>query len=106
MIQGVSLAPQARRDIIEAAVHIAGDNPDAADRFIAAVEETLAALLRQPSMGAPRPFADSRLSGMRMFPVTGFTAYLIFYRPQDGRGILVVRVLHGARDIGAIFEPE
>ena len=106
MIEGVSLTPQARRDIIEAALHIAGDNPDAADRFLAAVEETFAALRRMPQMGAPRPFADSRLAGLRMFPVTGFTAYLTFYQPRDERSILVVRVLHGARDIGRIFETE
>ena len=106
MIEGVSLTPQARRDIIEAALHIAGDNPNAADRFLAAIEETFAALRRLPKMGAPRPFADSRLAGLRMFPVTGFTTYLTFYQPRDERGIVVVRVLHGARDIERIFETE
>lgn len=106
MSEGVSLTPEARRDIVGSALQIADDNPEAAERFLAAVEETLAALSQQPNMGAPRAFANSRLAGLRMFPVTGFTAYLIFYLPQEKRGLLVVRVLHGARDIEAIFEPD
>ncbi|MGH9438287.1 MAG: type II toxin-antitoxin system RelE/ParE family toxin, partial [Terriglobia bacterium] len=37
------------------------------------------------------------------FPVKDFPKYLIFYRPiRDG--IEVVRVIHGARDIPALFE--
>jgi toxin ParE1/3/4 len=39
---------------------------------------------------------------MRWFPVKGFPNYLVFYRPIL-RGIEVVRVLHGARDIAAQF---
>jgi plasmid stabilization system protein ParE len=35
-------------------------------------------------------------------PVTGFTAYLLFYMPS-ANGIDVVRVLHGAQDIERLF---
>ncbi len=37
--------------------------------------------------------------------LTGFPNYLVFYRVID-EGVDVLRVLHGARDIDAIFEAE
>jgi toxin ParE1/3/4 len=39
--------------------------------------------------------------GVRSFP---FGRYVVFYMPLDD-GIDVVRVLHGARDIDAAFNP-
>lgn len=42
---------------------------------------------------------------MRMFPVKKFDNYLIFYQSTEEE-VLVVRVLHGARDIAALFEEE
>ena len=45
---------------------------------------------------------DELEPGMRSFP---FGRYVIFYMPID-EGIDVVRVLHGARDIDAIFTGE
>ncbi|MEX1025024.1 MAG: type II toxin-antitoxin system RelE/ParE family toxin [Planctomycetota bacterium] len=43
------------------------------------------------------------LAGLRSFPVKGFDKHLIFYRSTE-HGIEVLRVLHGARDLGTIFE--
>ena len=40
-----------------------------------------------------------------MWPVASFEDYLIFYRPTK-RGIDVVRVLHGARDLRRILRRE
>ena len=40
--------------------------------------------------------------GVRSFPVG---RYVVFYVPLDD-GIDVVRVLHGARDIDAVFNPK
>jgi toxin ParE1/3/4 len=42
---------------------------------------------------------DELRQGLRSFPVGRFS---IFYRQLD-QGIVVVRVAHGARDIGALF---
>ena len=39
---------------------------------------------------------------LRIFPISQFPTYLVFYRPLP-EGIAVVRVLHGARDIGGIL---
>jgi toxin ParE1/3/4 len=43
---------------------------------------------------------EERLPGLRSFPAG---RYLIFYTPTDG-GITLDRVLHGARDVEAIFK--
>ena len=53
----------------------------------------------QPMMGRAR---DELAPGVRSFP---FGRYVVFYLPLDG-GIDVVRVLHGARDIDAAFNPD
>jgi len=45
---------------------------------------------------------DELASGVRSFP---FGRYVVFYAPLDD-GIDIVRVLHGSRDIDAIFNPE
>ena len=72
-------------------------------RFEEAVGKTFERILESPLAGAPEEFLSPKLSGLRMWPVGGFEKHLVFYRPTDD-GIEVVRVLHGARDIEAIFE--
>jgi toxin ParE1/3/4 len=42
---------------------------------------------------------------MRRLTVKGFENWLLFYRDTEDR-IDVIRVLHGARDIAAIFEED
>jgi toxin ParE1/3/4 len=59
-------------------------------------------LAQFPGMGARREFRNPKLAGMRLWPITRFPKYLIFYQPTK-RGIRVVRVIHGARDVGRIF---
>jgi toxin ParE1/3/4 len=45
---------------------------------------------------------DELAPGVRSFP---FGRYVVFYVPRND-GVDVVRVLHGARDIDAGFNPE
>jgi plasmid stabilization system protein ParE len=42
---------------------------------------------------------------MRVHIVSGFRKYMLFYIPREGQ-IEIVRVLHGARDVVALFEDE
>ena len=98
----ILLRPQAPRDIIATALHLAEESPDAARRFLEAVERTIAAVTAMPGIGAPRRYRDPRLEGLRMIAVTGFEKHLVFYRPDEA-GIEIVRVLHAARDIQAIL---
>ena len=63
------------------------------------LDEQFRVMATQPMMGRAR---DELALGVRSFP---FGRYVVFYVPLDD-GIDVVRVLHGARDIDAVFNPE
>jgi len=89
--------PQALQDLAEIWTYIADDSPDHADIFADLVDDKFQTLARQPSMGRVRTELGADL---RSFAVG---RYVIFYLPLKN-GIEIVRVLHGARDIEAIFQ--
>ena len=97
--------PRARRDVVDQALYL-DDEADAAtaERFLGALERTLRSLLDFPDMGSPRLFQHPKLKGVRVMPIRGFERHLIFYRPTRA-GIVIVRVLHASRDLGAVFGP-
>ena len=103
MISPSLLSPQAWQDALEIVAYIGTENPEAASRFVPALEATCEQLLSLPSLGSVRQFRREDLNGVRILPVTGFERYLIFYAPT-GKSIHVIRVLHGARDFPSIFE--
>lgn len=72
-------------------------------RFFSAVDDAVKKLAEMPGMGRLREFKHPSFQTVRSWPIKGFENYLIFYQPT-ARGIEVMRVLHGARDIDAIFE--
>lgn len=82
---------------------IAQDNAEAATQVVEAAFETFKSLATAPGMGRARKFRNPRLKGIRSWRVSGFDAYLIFYRPVPG-GIQVLHVYHGARDIEALLD--
>jgi toxin ParE1/3/4 len=92
----VTRRPLAEADVFEIWDYIADDGFEAADRWVDQLDEKLHLLATQPLMGRAR---DELERGVRSFP---FGRYVIFYVPIDS-GIDVVRVLHGARDIDAVF---
>lgn len=96
MTPTVQKTPCVIADIDNIAAFITLDNLQAAIRFVELLEEKFQLLAASPGMGRPRPDLGTELRG---FPVDG---YVIFYRETD-RGIDVVRVLHGARDIESLF---
>lgn len=89
-------APAAEVDLEAIYDHIAADNATAAAELIARLEDLATRLAESPGMGRARP---ELLPNLRSFAVG---RYLVFYRPGGG-GIEVVRVLHGARDVPALF---
>jgi toxin ParE1/3/4 len=89
----------AETDILEIWDCIADDSLAAADRWVDQLDEQFRVLATQLMMGRTR---DELAPGVRSFPLG---RYVVFYVPLDG-GIDVVRVLHGARDIDAVFNPE
>jgi toxin ParE1/3/4 len=102
----VSWRPRAKLDLIECAVYL-GDNagPERAERFLAAVEDTLSRVLHTPEMASLRTFDNPRLAGMRQWAVKGFSSYLLLYLPTED-GFELVRVLHAARDRDRILKEE
>ena len=102
MTHRARFSPAADHDLDEQVNFIATDNPAAALRFYLQVQDTCDLLIRWPEMGAAYESSQSKLRGIRVLPVRGFERFLIFYRALPD-GILVVRILHSARDIRRIL---
>jgi toxin ParE1/3/4 len=103
MLSPSQFSPQAWDDMRAIVAYIASDNPEAATRFVPALEATYEQLVALPGMGSVRHFRRKDLQGVRMLPVTGFEHYLLFYRTA-GTHVKVLRILHAARDFPTIFK--
>jgi toxin ParE1/3/4 len=95
----IVIRPLARSDLAEIWDYIADDNERRADAFVDLIDQKFQELARHPHMGRSR---DELEVSFRSFPVG---RYLIFYRVIPG-GIEIIRVLHGSRDLNAIFNPD
>lgn len=91
------LAPEVHRDLGNIWLHIAEDNPDAADRVMDALSAAFAKLAQMPNMGHHR--LDLASEALRFWPVFN---YLIVYRP-DTDPLEIVRVVSGYRDVAALL---
>ena len=87
----------AETDLLELWLATAEENLVAADESLDSIQATVSLLGTQPEMGRARPELSYDL---RSFPTR--TPYIIFYL-LDEDGLLVVRVLHHARDIDADY---
>lgn len=96
---------KAKRDVIELADYIASDNIEAAGRFILAAGDAFRLLAERPDSGALREHYNPSFTGLRMWPIRGFEKHIIFYR-EIPKGLEIIRVLHSARDIEAVFKTE
>jgi toxin ParE1/3/4 len=88
--------PRVKIDLAEIWDYIADDSELHADAFIETIDEKFHILAEQPNIGRAR---DELEAGLRSFPLG---RYVIFYR-MIKEGIEIIRVLHGARDLSAIF---
>ena len=97
------IRPAARQDILDQFLHLNDRNvPLVAERFIGAVDETIAALTKNPRIGAPEKLNNPRLQGLRRWPVSGFEGVWIYYLVSEDV-LQVVRVLHGKRDVDRLL---
>lgn len=87
---------QAVKDLEEIHDFIAEDNPKIALSFINSIEGKCETLASSPEIGRKR---DNLAPELRSFP---YRSYVIFYRHKKSV-IEIIRILHGARDIEAIF---
>jgi toxin ParE1/3/4 len=86
---------KAEADLLEIWLYIAQDSPRAADRLLDRIEAQCRLLADNPRLGRARPeiASDARAWNVGQ--------YLVLYREQ-GDGIEVVRVVHGARRVERI----
>lgn len=94
--------PRVALDVIEQTAYIGDRSYDAGYRFPDSVEATFRFLEESPRVGRARRFRSRALRGVRSWPVKGFGNHLVFYKPIEG-GILVIAVVHAARDIDAVL---
>jgi toxin ParE1/3/4 len=73
-----------------------------AKRWEAGVTSTLLQIARRPGTGSPCKFRAETLRGTRCRSVSRFPKHLIFYQARETE-ILILRVVHGARDLGSLF---
>jgi toxin ParE1/3/4 len=92
----IRVSDAARLDRIEIWLHIANDNPGAADNLIEEFDESLWMLAESPGLGRLRPELGLEV---RYFPVAN---YLIFYQEVPD-GIRVLRIIHGARRLEGLI---
>ncbi|MDP6344197.1 MAG: type II toxin-antitoxin system RelE/ParE family toxin [Alphaproteobacteria bacterium] len=93
----VLVTPAAEADLDDIWLYIAKDSPATADRFVDDISDRFRILAEHPMMGVD---CAAIMAGLRYFPVQ---RYLIFYSRIEG-GVLIERVLHGARDITELFD--
>ena len=92
----LTISDQAVTDLTHAWTYIAGDDVDAADRFVDKLYGQCELLSRSPGMGRAR---DELLPGLRSFPVG---RYIIFYRTREN-ALEIARILSAYRDLLSLF---
>jgi toxin ParE1/3/4 len=92
----VLLTLQARLDLVETGLYIARENPRAAARWLAMIDQKCKIIAHAPTLGRKR---EELAPGPRSFPAGD---NVIFYRIANN-GIEIIRILHGARDIDRFF---
>jgi toxin ParE1/3/4 len=98
-VSAAVLAPAARRDLLAAVRWIATDNPAAARGLRDGVVRAAERIGEHPHIGALRP----ELAGepYRFVALTGFPFVVVYNAAR--RPPLIVRILHGARDLPEIL---
>ena len=93
----VTLSHHAATDLDDIWLHVALDNPAAADRPIDRIAERCNVLGEHPELGPSRPEIAPAARAL----VVG--DYLVLYR-TNGANTEVVRIIHGARRLKGLFE--
>ncbi len=104
MSRRIITRPLAVRDLDEQARYIASASGiEKALRFYESADTTFELLLLHPRYRQTYPTHDPYLASTRMFPLNDFAQHIVFYR-QVSKGIEIVRVVHGSRDIENLTE--
>ena len=99
----ISVSEEAASDILDQfSWYELKSGSELAARWVKAVSQALLGIFRHPLSGTPCHFRSHELRGTRRIAITKFPKHLIFYQAKDA-DIIVLRVLHGARDLEALF---
>ncbi|BAI71727.1 plasmid stabilization system protein [Azospirillum sp. B510] len=83
----------AQADLESIGDYIAQDNPMAAIRMVLDIRDHCRKIAAIPTLGRVRPEFGA---GLRSFAVS---PYLIVYKVEEPDRVIVIRVVHGARDL-------
>lgn len=97
MTQRVRRSDRAEHDLDEIFAYVAADSLSAAERLIVRLEAAEERLGEYPQLAAAR---DEFRLGLRIWPIG---SYLILYRTSPD-AVEIIRILHGARDLGEALE--
>jgi len=86
-------------DLDEIWLHIALDNPRAADRLIDRIVARCETFSDHPRLGPARP----EIAPAARWLIVG--DYIVLYR-VDGADVIIVRVVHGARRLEGLFDAD
>jgi toxin ParE1/3/4 len=93
----VFLSVEAEVDVLEITGFISSGDEAVVRKFVGRLTEVLDSLAEHPEMGKRR---DDLREGLRSI---SFNPYLVFYKVKDDE-VEIVRIIHGARDIAALFQ--
>lgn len=73
-----------------------------AERFVSAVFAAIGYVAEFPEMGAIHQTRNKQLVDVRYWTIREFPNYVIYYR-TDGKRLMVMRVVHGARKVNKLL---
>ena len=92
----------ALNDLEDQAEYLRQHNPRAALRFLDAAEAPFRQLAALPGIGERYETDNHFYQDLRRFPIPKFPSHIVYYKALED-GIVVIRILHGARDIDRIL---
>jgi len=94
---------EAKEDIIELIRYFDERDASLGERFLGHLYETYEMIVNMPELGELQHFRNPTMKNTRIRRIKKFSNYLIFYRIETNR-IVILRVLHGARDYMNLFD--
>ena len=95
----VKITKRAQNEIKAVIFNITQEKPPAATKFLKSLVSKFDTLASLPRIGTEH---EEYGKGVRTFP---FGSYVIFYQPTAS-GVIIVRFLHGARNLPHVFRSE
>jgi plasmid stabilization system protein ParE len=103
MTRRIVLRPKVPDDLHSIVTWLEQHSVAVADRFVGSAFAAFDDLAAMPGKGSPKTYPRSQIVGVRSWPVPGFPNHLIYYQTRPD-AIIVLAVLHGARNVRAVLK--